>query len=59
MAFTDAMCTLVHSIMHMCMIMTCKVSICMLWVMCMSMWSLFLLKQGFQSKMVKSTFAQS
>ena len=60
MAFVAAMCSFVHSSMHMRMsvIMMCIVCICMPWVMCMNIWNLFLLKLGFQSRMVKCTIAQ-
>ena len=49
MTFAAVMCTFIHSSIHMRMsvIMTSKVCICVPWMMCMNMWSLFLLKQGF------------
>ena len=59
MAFAATMCTYVHLSMLMCMFVIVLCNISMMMMLCMSMWSLFLWKQGLQFRIIECTRVQS
>jgi len=58
MVRSSTMCTSVHTSIHRIMGVS-MMSMCMPWMMCMHMWSMFLSKHRFHSLMIHGTLAQS